>query len=374
MSLEAVILVGGEGTRLRPLTERTPKPMLTLVDRPLLAYTFEHLRRYGVERAVLSCGYLPTQIQDHFGEEAGGLALEYRVEPEPLGTGGGIRFGAERLRLGDGPFLALNGDSLRGADLGALLAFHRERGAAATILLTPVADPSRYGLVRLGPDGRVAGFVEKPRPEEIDTNLINAGLYVLEREALEPIPPGRAVSIERDVFPRLVERGTLYGLALPGYWLDVGTPETYLQAHRDVLERNVQTAVGDALGREYTTVHPSARVSPDARLVPPVVVGPEAVVEAGVRIGSLAVIGAGAHVGEGSAVEEAVVQARARLGRGTRVTGSIVGEAAELGDGCVVEGLSVVGPGARVGAGNTLAGGLRVAADAAIPPDALAFP
>jgi mannose-1-phosphate guanylyltransferase len=365
-----VILVGGEGTRLRPLTARTAKPMLQLVDRPLLAYTFEHLRRHGVERALLSCGYLPTQIREHFGNDGGGLALEYRVEDEPLGTGGAIGFAARELRE---TFFALNGDSLRGSDLGRLVEFHRERGAKATILLTPVADPSRYGLVRLHPDGKVASFVEKPRPEEIDTDLINAGVYVLEPEVLELVPPGQAVSIERDVFPRLVEDGSLYGLALPGYWLDIGTPESYLAAHRDILERNFPTEVGDALGREYTYVDPSADVSVEARLVPPVYIGPAAVVEAGVRVGSLAVIGAGARIGAGSVVEHAVVQAGARLGRDCHVTRSLVGEDAELGDGTDVRGLSVIGPGARVGAGNRIDGGLRIAAEAIVPPESLSF-
>jgi mannose-1-phosphate guanylyltransferase len=370
VSLTAVILVGGEGTRLRPLTQRTPKPMLPLVDRPLLAYTFEHLRRHGVGRIVLSCGYLPTQIEEHFGTEADGMELAYRVEDSPLGTGGAIAFGAGGI---EETFLAVNGDSLRGADLGALIEFHRERGAQATILLTPVADPSRYGLVRVASDGRVHGFLEKPRPDEIDTDLINAGVYVLEPSVLELIPPGELVSIERDVFPKLVAQGTLYGLALPGYWLDVGTPESYLQAHRDVLERNVLSDVGEALGRDYTTVDVTARVSPEARLIPPVLVGPDAVIEAGVRVGSLAVIGAGAHVGEGSVVEHAVIQAGVELGRGSIVLGSIVGQGARLGPGCQVSGLSVVGPGARVGEGNTLDAGIRVAADAEIPSRALTF-
>jgi mannose-1-phosphate guanylyltransferase len=370
VSLAAVVLVGGEGTRLRPLTQRTPKPMLPLVDRPLIEYTFEHLRRHGVRRIVLSCGYLPTQIQQHFGSQATGVEIEYKVEESPLGTGGAIAFGADGL---EETFLAVNGDSLRGADLGALIDFHRERGAKATILLTPVADPSRYGLVRLGGDGRVTGFLEKPRPDEIDTDLINAGVYVLEPEVLELVPRGQMVSIERDVFPRLVEQGSCYGLALPGYWLDVGTPASYLQAHRDVLERNVPSDVGDALGRDYTTVHPTAQVSPEARLIPPVAVGRDAVIEAGVRVGSLAVVGAGARVGEGSVVEHAVVQAGVELGSGCVVLGSILGEGAKLGAGCKVSGLSVVGPGALVGEANTLDAGLRVAADAEIPARSLSF-
>jgi mannose-1-phosphate guanylyltransferase len=370
VSLDAVILVGGEGTRLRPLTAAMPKPMLPLAGRPLLAYTFDHLRRPGVGRAVLSCGYLPTQIEQHFGPETGGLALEYRVEPEPLGTGGAIRFGAEGI---DETFLALNGDSLRAADLDALIAFHRERGARATILLTPVPDPTRYGLVRLADGGRVSGFLEKPRPEEIDTDLINAGLYVLEPDVLKLVPSDKAVSIEREVFPRLVEEGSLYGLALPGYWLDVGTPESYLQAHRDVLERNVETEVGDALGADYVSIDPSAQVSPDARLVPPVLIGAGAAIAAGARVGSLAVVGAGARIGEGAVVEDAVVGEGATLGEGAHVVGSLLGEGSEVAADCVVRGLSVVGPRARIGAGNMLDHGLRVGAGETIPPGAVTF-
>jgi mannose-1-phosphate guanylyltransferase len=370
VSLSAVILVGGLGTRLRPLTDQTRKDMLPLVDRPQLAYTFEHLRRYGVTRAIVSCGYLPTQIQEHFGERYGDLRLEYRIEEEPLGTGGAIRFAAEGV---DETFFALNGDSLRETDLGALLAFHRERETRATILLTPVEDPSRYGLVRLHRDGRVLSFLEKPRPEEIDTNLINAGMYVLEPDVLDLIPAGRPVSIEREVFPRLVEEQAVCGVALPGYWLDIGTPDAYLQAHRDVLERNFVTELGDALGPDYTLVAPAAQVDQDVRLVPPVYVGPGATIGAGARIGSLAVIGAGAVIGEGAAIESSVIGAGAVVGPRTSVSGSIVGERAELGAECEVRGLVVIGPGARVGDGNMLDHGLRVAAGATIAAGAVTF-
>jgi mannose-1-phosphate guanylyltransferase len=344
--------------------------MLSLVDRPLLAYTFEHLRRHGVRRAVVSCGYLPTQIEEHFGNAYGDLELSYSVEDEPLGTAGGIRHAALGL---EETFLALNGDSLREADLDELIRFHRETGARATILLTPVADPSRFGLVRLGADGCVRQFLEKPRPEEIDTNLINAGLYVLEPDVLDLVPEGRAVSIEREVFPVLCERGEVFGLALPGYWLDVGTPATYLQAHRDVLERSFRTDLGDALGSSYTIVDPTAQVDPAARLVPPVVVGPRAVVGAGARIGSLAAIGADARLGAGAVIENAVVGAGADVGERCSVIGSIVGEGSILGAGCVVNGLAVAGPGATIGPGNELDHGVRVASGIEIPEGAVRF-
>jgi mannose-1-phosphate guanylyltransferase len=370
MSLPAVILVGGQGTRLRPLTDRLRKDMLPLVDRPLFAYTLEHLARYGVEHAVISCGHLPDQIEAAFGSGHSGLTLEYAVEEVPLGTGGAIAFAARGL---EGSFFALNGDSLREADLGELLAFHRSTGAKATILLTPVADPSRYGLVRTAADGRVETFLEKPRPEEIDTDLINAGLYILEPEVLELIPPGRAVSIEREVFPRLAANGAVYGIALPGYWLDVGTPESYLQAHRDVLERLFPTEVGSALGADFTLVDPTAKVDPGARLVPPVYVGPGAVVEPGARLGSLAVLGAGSRLAEGGVVENAVVGSRATVGAGCTVIGSIVGDDAEIGDECQLHNLAVVGPGASLGVGNVLDHGLRIGAGQSIPEKALRF-
>ena len=370
-NLPAVILVGGQGTRLRPLTDRTRKDMLPLVDRPLLAYTFEHLARHGVERAIVSCGYLPHQIGSAFGANHGSLTLEYAVETQPLGTGGAIGFAGREL---SGTFFALNGDSLREADLSELVSFHRSTGAKASILLTPVADPSRYGLVRIEGDGRVESFLEKPRPEDIDTDLINAGLYVLEPEVLDLVPEGRAVSIEREVFPRLAEEGSVFGVALPGYWLDVGTPESYLQAHRDVLERTFPTEVGDALGSDFTLVDPTAEVHERARLVPPVYVGPGAVVGAGARVGSLAVLGERSQLGENAVVENAVVGARAVVGQGCVVAGSIVGDDAEIGAASEVRNLSVVGPGASLGASNELDHGLRIAADQQIPDRALRFP
>ena len=370
MTLPAVILVGGQGTRLRPLTDRTRKDMLAIVDRPLLAYTFDHLARNGVERAILSCGYLPDQLHAHFGDRYGALSLEYAVEDEPLGSGGGIAFAARGL---EGSFFALNGDSLRDADLGELVRFHRSTGAKATILLTPVADPSRYGLVRLASDGRVESFLEKPRPEEIDTDLINAGVYILEPEVLDLVPSGRPVSIEREVFPQLAAGGAVFGIALPGYWLDIGTPESYLQAHRDILERLFPTDVGDALGADFTLVHESANVHPGARLVPPVYVGPGAVVETGARLGSLAVLGAGSRLAEGVVVENAVVGAGTVVERGSTVTGSIVGDDVELGPGCEVRNLAVVGPGVSLGGGNVLDHGLRIGAGQRIPEQALRF-
>jgi mannose-1-phosphate guanylyltransferase len=309
-SLPAVVLVGGEGTRLRPLTEKTPKPMLPLLGRPLLSYTFDHLRSAGSNRVVLACGYLPTLIEDYFGTRYDGLSLEYRVEPETLGTGGAIRFGAEGLRE---TFLALNGDCLRDADIGALVDFHRAMGAKATILLARVSDPGRYGLVRRDEVGRVTAFVEKPEAAEIDTNLINAGLYVLEPEVLDLITPGVAVSIEREVFPALVAEGSLYALALPGYWLDVGTPQSYLQAHFDLLNRNGGVEIA-----------PTAEIGTDASLVPPLYIGSGVKVQRDARIGPCVALGADSQVGRRGTVRFSTVLAAAKIAARARITHGIV--------------------------------------------------
>jgi mannose-1-phosphate guanylyltransferase len=310
--LPAVILVGGEGWRMRPLTERTPKPMLPLLGKPLLAYTFDHLRSGGVDRAVLACGYLPLPIAAHFGQAYDGIALDYHVEPEPLGTGGAIRFAAAEAGIRS-TFIALNGDSLREASIDVLVDFHRQVGAKATILLAQVPDPSRYGLVRRDARGRVLGFVEKPEPSEIDTDLINAGLYVLEPEVLDLIPPGEKVSIEREVFPRLAAEGSLYALHLPGYWLDVGTPASYLQAHMDLLERGHGIEVDD-----------TAYVSEGSMLVPPVIVGPGVQVEERACLGPYVHVGSRAHVHRCAVARWTAVLPDAELDADSRVIRAIV--------------------------------------------------
>src|SRR6476660_9040571 len=224
--MQALILVGGEGTRLRPLTSTVPKPVVPLVDRPFIAYMLEWLRGHGVEDVVMSCGFLASGVRNVLGDGSGfGVNLRYVEEPRPLGTGGAVKFAESLL---DERFFMLNGDVLSDLDLSGQLTQHEETGARGTLALIGVEDPSAFGLVRLNEDGAVKEFLEKPSPDQIDTNLISAGAYVL----------------ERGVFPELVGDG-LYGFAGDGYWLDIGTPDRYLQASFDILERNVKTVVGD---------------------------------------------------------------------------------------------------------------------------------
>ncbi len=352
---QAVILVGGEGTRLRPVTSRVPKPVAPVVERPFVAYILDDLVRHGVARAVFSSGFLAAAIEAEIGDGAAyGIAVDYVVEDEPLGTAGAIANCADRLE--DAPFFVFNGDVLSDVDLGALAGLHREKGAMATIFLTPVADPRRYGLVELRSDGSVASFVEKPGEWE-GAALINAGVYVLQPEVLELIPRGKLFSIERGVFPKLARAGSLYGHVDDGYWRDIGTPESYLQAHFDILQRAVRTTVGDVLGETYVHVAPTATVDPAARVVPPCYIADGAAVGAGARVGPLAVVGARAEVGEGASVSETVVQAGVRIGAHAEVARSILVRDCRVGAGARLH-AAVLGEACDVGAANQLAAGI----------------
>ncbi|HVY76977.1 MAG TPA: NDP-sugar synthase [Solirubrobacterales bacterium] len=321
--MQAIVLVGGEGTRLRPLTATVPKPALTLVDRPFLAYMIEWLAGHGVSEVVLACGFLPDVLREALAdeEERAGVRISYVVEPERRGTAGAIRFAADELgeRLDD-RFLALNGDVLTDLDLTALLRAHGQRGARATLGLYPVEDSSAYGLVRSGEGGAVAAFLEKTG--EAVPGEINAGMYVLERSVLELIPPGEEVSIERDVFPRLVGDG-LHGLRLDGYWMDIGTPERYLQASWDILEGRVETRVEPtATG---LLVSPEAELADDAEAGPRVVLGPGCRLEQGARVRESILLD-GCIVGAGASVSGSILAAGVTVPPGARLEGSVVGE------------------------------------------------
>jgi mannose-1-phosphate guanylyltransferase len=327
--VQAIVLVGGEGTRLRPLTSDVPKPALTLVDRPFLAYVIEWLGAHGVSEVVLACGFLPDVLRDALAgeEERAGVAITYVAEPEPLGTAGAIRFAAEALgeRLED-RFLALNGDVLTDLDLGALLGAHAESEAEATIALYAVEDSAAYGLVRRDASGAVLEFSEKTG--EAVPGEINAGAYVLERAVLDLIPGDRAVSIETEVFPRLVGAG-LRALPLEGYWMDIGTPARYLQASWDILE-----------GRVSTQVRPTA---------PGRLVAADAAVAADAKLGARAVLAPGCRLEAGAEVSDSVLLDGCTVGAGARVVGSILAPGAEVLAGAELNG-AVVGRDERVAA------------------------
>jgi mannose-1-phosphate guanylyltransferase len=313
--MQAIVLVGGEGSRLRPLTNTVPKPALTLVDRPFLAYMVEWLGSHGVSEVVFACGFLPDRLREALGEgEREGIALTYVIEPERRGTAGAIRFAAEALggRLDD-RFLALNGDVLTNFDLGLLLRSHAEREALATIGLYAVDDSSTFGLVECDAAGSVASFTEKTgvaKPGDV-----NAGAYVLERSVLDLIAPGEAVSIEREVFPRLVGAG-LCATRLDGYWVDIGTRETYLEATWDILEGRVETAVRASAPGLYLAA--GGAISGSARVGPRAVVSADCTVDAGAEVSESvlldgASVGAGARVSGSILAPGAVVEPRAQV-------------------------------------------------------------
>src|SRR5579875_3552746 len=256
--MQALILAGGEGTRLRPLTSTVPKPVVPLLDRPLIAYMLDWLARHGIDDVIMSCGFLATSVRNVLGDgSAYGLRLRFVEEPEPLGTAGALKLAEPLLAE---RFLMLNGDVLTDIDLTAQIAQHEQTGAQATLALVAVPDPTNYGLVMLADDRSVREFVEKPSSDDVSErggdghrNLISAGAYVLERSILELVPAGRMVSIEREVWPHLVGGG-LYGYPAEGYWLDIGTPARYLQATFDILEGNVASPLRERLGEDYLAV------------------------------------------------------------------------------------------------------------------------
>ena len=355
--MQALVLVGGEGTRLRPLTLTTPKPALPLVDRPFMRYMVDWLVRHGVDDIILACGFLPDELREVLGEgEVAGARLRYLIEPEPRGTAGAIKFAEELL---DERFLALNGDVLTDLDLGALMARHEEAGARGTLALYPVDDPTAYGLVRRREDGEILEFLEKPDPAEIDTDEISAGAYVLERSVLDLVPPGESCSIEREVFPQLVGSG-LYSERLEGYWMDIGTPERYLQASWDILERRVDTEAGSRLDDDGRIIEDGVDLDSDARLGSAVLVGAGSSLAAGAEVGDRAVLGENCTVLDGSAIAGSIMGRGCTVGPDATISDSIFAPDVEVGEGATVPRDCVIGEGATIADGATLKAGARV--------------
>lgn len=330
---EAVLLVGGQGTRLRPLTANTPKPMLPVAGSPVTEHQIARARDAGVTRVILGTSYRAEVFREHFGEgEHLGVELVYATEEVPLGTGGAIRNVASLLKSGpDEPVLVFNGDILTGVDLRHLLESHQQRDADVTLYLTQVDDPRAYGLVPTDSESRVTAFLEKPQtPEEIVTDQINAGCYVFRRSVIDAIPQGRPVSVERETFPELLESGALvYGVVDNGYWLDLGTPLAYVRGSCDLV-----------LGRAPSPVL-SGRTG-DALVLDGATVANDAVLTAG------SCIGAGSHVGSGAVIDGSVVLADTLIGSGSRVTNSAIGRGCVLPEGTVLQG-AVLADGTRLG-------------------------
>jgi mannose-1-phosphate guanylyltransferase len=366
--MQAVILVGGEGTRLRPLTSTVPKPVVPLVDRPFIVFMLEWLKHHGVDDVILSCGFLATSVRNVLGDGSQlGIRLRFVEEPEPRGTAGALKYAESFL---DERFLMLNGDVLTDMDLTAQIAQHEATGATGTLALVPVPDPTNYGLVRLADDNAVEEFVEKPSADEIDTHLISAGAYVLERSVVDMIEADRSVSIEREIWPRLVGQG-LFGFPSDAYWLDIGTPERYLQGTFDIIEGNVQTDVLERLGTGYMSVAEDAVLT--GRVIPPAVVERGCEIGAGAHVGSLVVLGDCVTVGEGARIERSVVLQGSEIGAGCVLTDCIVAAGVRVGERSVISDGAVLGEGVTVGADNVLSRGVRVFPHTEIPDGAITF-
>ncbi len=332
--MKAILLAGGKGTRLRPLTLNTPKPIVPIFNRPFLMYQLDQLRQVPeVTEVILSLNYQPRRIEETFGNgDALGIKISYAVEPQPLGTGGAIKFSAQTVQ---DSVIVLNGDVLQQIDLQAVIARHRAAKAKATIVLTPVDNPSAYGLVETDADGHVQRFLEKPGQDEITVNTINAGIYVLEPETLERIPDNETYSIERQYFPSLVANGeTFVAYVNDGYWIDIGTPEKYRQVHRDIMDGRYPAA--PFLNRAGGIVDLGARIEADVAIQGPCFLDEGAVLKAGSRVGPYAVIGRQVQVDEQAQVRDSVVWANSVIGAEAVVSGALVGRNCQIGRNTVV--------------------------------------
>jgi mannose-1-phosphate guanylyltransferase len=370
--VKAIILVGGEGLRLRPLTCNLPKPMVPIVNRPFLEHMVEHLKRHHINEIILAICYLPDRIQSHFGDGSSfGVKLSYAVEQTPLGTGGAVK-NSERF-LND-TFLVFNGDIFSDLDLTEMIRFHRAHKAKATIALTPVDDPTAYGVVELDRQNRVKGFIEKPSLDKVTSNLINAGIYVLEPEMLELIPTGVHSMLERGLFPDLVKRGIpFYGYQSHAYWLDTGKPDDYFKLHHDLLTGK---AVSHLPGKAITDgvwLEEGCKIHTSVKLVGPIVMGRGCIIKQNAKISGPTVLGSGCIAGQGCILDEAILWQNVKLGKNVTVRNSVVGNNSAIGDNTWATDGSIISDDVIIGKGNKLEHGVKVWANKTIEDNAISF-
>jgi len=329
--MKAILLAGGKGTRLRPLTVHTPKPIVPIFNRAFLHYQIDLLKQVPeIDEVILSLNYQPRRIEEMFGDGADlGIKIRYVVEPIPLGTAGAIKYAGDKLTES---VVVFNGDVMTELDLAAVIRLHRERRARATIVLTPVENPSAYGLVETDGHGNIQRFLEKPKPEEITTNYINAGIYVLEPDTFDRIPSEVSWSIERSYFPSLIERGeTFVAYLYDGYWIDIGTPEKYAQVHQDIMDGRFKAPPFADLSAPRTFIAQDARIEDGATIEAPVFIDEGVLVKAGSRIGPHAVLGRQTQVEEDAVIERAIVWPNCRIGSQASITNALLGRQCHVG-------------------------------------------
>jgi len=329
--MKAILLAGGKGTRLRPLTIHTPKPIVPIFNRAFLHYQIDLLKQVPeIDEVILSLNYQPRRIEEVFGDGADlGIKIRYVVEPVPLGTAGAIKYAGDKLTES---VVVFNGDVMTQLDLAAVIRMHRERQARATIVLTPVANPSAYGLVETDAQSNIKRFIEKPKPEEITTNHINAGIYVLEPDTFDRIPSEVPWSIERSYFPSLIERNeTFVAYVYNGYWIDIGTPEKYVQVHRDIMDGRFVAPPFAGLTSPRRCIAPDVRIEEGATIGDPVFIDEGVLVKAGARLGPYAVLGRQTQVEEEAIIERAIVWPNCRIGSQSSITDAVLGRQCHIG-------------------------------------------
>jgi mannose-1-phosphate guanylyltransferase len=345
--MKAVILAGGEGTRLRPLTCNMPKPMVPILNRPFMEHMLGNIRDHGVDSAVLTVCYLPDIIEAHFGSGKHiGMDLSYVLEETPLGTAGAVKNVEKGL---DDTFFVLNGDIFTDLDLGEMVRFHREKGAQVTLFLTPVEDPSAFGVVETDPQGQVLRFLEKPDSGETTSNWINGGIYLMEPQVLDYAPSGEFYMFERGLFPKLLEMGIpMYGYAARPYWIDLGTPASYMRVHQDLLTANSPRHTS----HEHSSIHPSAKV------LGPVLLGEGCSIGPGALVQGPSVLGAGCTVGQEATILESILWQKVVVESGAALEGCIVGDRAHIGEGAKVGEGCILGDNVVLGSSNYMDRGM----------------
>lgn len=361
--MKAVILVGGEGTRLRPLTCNTHKAMVPVLNKPFLEHMIHYLRGYGVDHVILTLCHLSEHIRSYFADGSQfGVKLSYVIEESPLGTAGAVKNAENHL---DDLFFVFNGDIFTDIDLRAMLSRHRERKAKATIALTPVEDPSFYGVVETNTKGRVKRFVEKPPREEATTNLINAGIYILDQQVLQDIPPNTPFMFERHLFPQLLAKGVpIYGFPSHAYWMDIGTPEKYLQLHHELLREKSTAALCSQIRDK--AISPVAFIHPTAEIEGSVIIGSGCSIGSGVRIKGPAVIGEGSKILDQATIEGAVLWRNVQVGKQAILKDCIIGDNSLIGDGNFIAQGSVIGDNVIITPGSHLSPDTKVWPDTKI--------
>ncbi|HEY4852726.1 MAG TPA: mannose-1-phosphate guanyltransferase [Streptosporangiaceae bacterium] len=358
--MKAVVMAGGEGTRLRPMTANQPKPLLPVANKPIMEHVLRLLKRHGFTETVVTVQFLASLVRNYFGDgEDVGMSLQYATEETPLGTAGSVKNAEDALR--DTPFLVISGDALTDIDLSALVQAHKENGALVTVALTRVPNPLEFGIVIAGDDGRIQRFLEKPTWGQVFSDTVNTGIYVMEPEVLAKVPAGEAVDWSGDVFPQLLESGAaLFGWVADGYWEDVGTHESYLKAQADVLSGRVDTEIEGFEMSPGVWVAEGAEVDPEALLSGPLVIGGYAKVEAGAQLREFTVVGSNVVIKEGAFLHRAVVHNNVYIGQGVTLRGCVIGkntdvmggarieESAVVGDECVIEPEAYLSAGVKV--------------------------